>query len=213
MTPSTEQYCILLRDYADAGDGPRFTGAEAADEATSNRLFDHDPIRLDGPMQFRMDMFDLRRASNMPGEIGDFIISGPVVLVSQPVRDVIAAFQNPNFELYPARLDTIDGGCVEPLYYLHMMRHLELWDRQRSEYLMPFDADEDLGASLTRIVLDDALVAQIPEVERMVIGLDRLDELPILFHEKLVEALQQRNLTNGARLFRLSEYTLGQELL
>ncbi|TWI29290.1 imm11 family protein [Paracoccus sulfuroxidans] len=212
MTPLTEQYFILLRDYATVDDRPLYAGAEAANDDTSDRLFDPDPIRLGIPMRFRMDMFDMRVADNLPGEIGHFIITGPVVLVSEAVRNVMVEYQNASFELYPAILETIDRTYVEPLYFLHMMRHLDVWDREKSTYLIPFDPDVDLGASLTQIVLNDAELGLTPEAQRMIISLDRLDQLPVLLHEKLVAELLEKKLTSGARLFRLSEYIQGQEM-
>ena len=208
----TDEYFILQRDFATEGERPRFTGVVPRDEITGDLIYNSAPIR-GRVLQFEMDEQALRREQNYPGVIGDFIVVGSMALLSPKARDIIAPHLPPDVELAPAVVENIDGTFIEPLYFLHIMEHRDVWDRQASTYLLDYDPQNDLGAALERIVLNDAALCPVPVEQRRIVGLAKVSTMPILFHVDLVRELEQAGALSGARLFSLREYTLGDELI
>lgn len=205
----TDDYFIVLRDNTAVDGRPKYTGHMPSEDGTADYIYERGPISRGRPLVFDMDEPELRRSQNYPGEIGDFIVSGGDVLVSQKVNDILVEHQSPRSEMYPAVLKDIDGNDIEPLYYLHIWEELDVWDRERSEYLMPYNPNDNLCAALTRIALNEDAIAAIPHEDRQYFLLENVGKVPLLFHKDLLSLLIEKNVTSGAIFFNLSEFEEG----
>ncbi|MEO1398853.1 MAG: hypothetical protein AAFU56_08325, partial [Pseudomonadota bacterium] len=196
----------LDRDLQVIGGKPRFTGFQPADDRTSDLISEKGPIAPGKPLLFVMDELALRRQDNWPGEIGHFNISGSMILVSQAVRDRISALKPDGLSLTPAVLEDMNGNFIEPLFHLKFNVRRDVWDRERSEYLIPFDPDRDRSANLVRIFLDDDAMADLSPDARPLLKLDKVSPPAILFRTDLVQSLQADGVTTGAVFYPLAEW-------
>ncbi|SFI40771.1 hypothetical protein [Jannaschia pohangensis] len=206
MNDPTDDYFIVLRDREWVDDAPRFAGFVTGNDWTADRMYDRDPISRAEPMLFEIDERELRLRDNVPGEIGHWVVSGGEILVSAMVAEVLARTRATGWELVPSILRTIHGDHAEPIFYLHFMEGLDLWDRSRSEYGTPFDPEIDFSANLSRIRLDPERVAPLLLQDRQLFLLDGVGISPVLLHRDLVETLLSADVILGARLMPLADY-------
>lgn len=204
MTHSAENYAYLSRNYETIDDRPRFIGFTAADQRTSDLMTSKEHISDLDPLRFIVDEQDLRRSKNCPGEIGHFNLSGNRILISAEVREVIHELELDGVDMYPSILEGIEGTYTKPLYYINIWKRRDIWSRECSEFLLPFDPDHDRSASLLRIALNKKGLAKLHPQERTIIKLDRVNPNAILFENSLVRILNSKNLGTGARFYPLT---------
>ncbi|MEL6887953.1 MAG: hypothetical protein AAFO86_04515 [Pseudomonadota bacterium] len=211
MDDPTPLYAYLSRNLETINGKPRFTGFMPADDRTSDLMSEKGPIAPGRPLRFIMDELDLRRKDNWPGEVGHINVSGTIILVSAAVRDRILARAPSGISLSAAVLEDINGQFIEPLYHLSVYERQDVWDREKSEYLVPFDPDRDKSANLDSIVLDAAAVANLSETARLILRLAKVSPPAILFDAAFVADLAREGLTLGAEFYPLPDWFDGIE--
>ncbi|MFQ6550535.1 hypothetical protein AADZ90_021540 [Aestuariibius sp. 2305UL40-4] len=209
MNDPTDDYFIVTRDRQAVDGKPRFAGFVAGNDWTADRMYEREAVSRARPMVFDVDERDLRLQDDVPGEIGHWIVSGGDILVSNVVAEVLVQTRPAGWELVPSVLRTIYDTYIEPIFYLHFITGLDLWDRDRSEFAVPFDPEFDFSAELSRIVLDPERVRDILPQDRQMFLLDGVGNNPVLLHRDLIERLSAANAMLGARFFPLAEYRPG----
>lgn len=211
MTDATSLYAYLSRDMSWEHEKPRFTGFQPADERSADLATTKGPIESGRPLVFIMDEIELRQRDNWPGEIGHINVSGPKVLVSEAVRDKLQSLNPEGTMFFPSVLQDIYGNYIEPLYYLHIWQHRDIWDRQELEYLVPFDPERSRSANLTKISLNEKLTLALRDDQRHIIKLARVSPPAVLFAKNVVAELEAEGLTTGANFYPLESWFEGIE--
>ena len=211
MEDPTPLYAYLSCNLETVNGQPRFTGFVPADDRTSDVMSEQGPIAPRRPLRFGMDALDLRRKDNWPGEIGHINVSGTTILVSAAARDRILARAPSGLSLSAAVLENINGRFIEPLYHLSVYERQGVWDREKSEYLVPFDPARDTSANLDSIVLDAAAVANLSDPAHLILRLAEVSPPAILFDAAFVADDAREGLTLGAVFYPLPEWFAGIE--
>jgi hypothetical protein len=108
----------------------------------------------------------------------------PRPVVSQRIRDVLAALPLVGVQLVPADV-RVRGEDVRRYYLVHVYQRIAAIDRERSVLDVSEDGDV-LG--IQRLVLDMEKIAQVPREERLVFRLMESTSVH-LFHESVVNAV------------------------
>ncbi|UIP26719.1 hypothetical protein [Photobacterium sp. TLY01] len=123
-------------------------------------------------------------------------------LISGKFRQVLLKFNLPGVDFYQTNI--INGNKVWSDYY-----YLHIWNSYKCINLLRSEIDgnyKTYSFTLESLSLDDKVLEEIPLAERLVF---RLEEKPkFLFHETVVNALREANLT-GLKFLRVDEWSIG----
>ncbi|WP_434086570.1 imm11 family protein [Vibrio neptunius] len=129
-------------------------------------------------------------------------------VVSEKVASVIQEYNIDGFQLFPAVIIGDDGKWHEKFYFFNFYAPLDCVDFENSdvdEYKPNAKYNEVVSYKLLSDVLDC-----IPEENRLIIKLARVEGGALIFHEKIVNALARFDV-EAFQFFKLSEYRLGME--
>ncbi|MEL6116047.1 hypothetical protein P0Y67_12595 [Photobacterium sp. SP02] len=123
-------------------------------------------------------------------------------LISDKFRQVLLKFNLPGVDFYQTNI--INGNKVWSDYY-----YIHIWNSYKCINLLRSEIDgnyKTYSFTLESLSLDDKVLEEIPVAERLVF---RLEEKPkFLFHETVVNALREANLT-GLKFLRVDEWSIG----
>ncbi|MFM2593531.1 DUF1629 domain-containing protein [Vibrio harveyi] len=129
-------------------------------------------------------------------------------VVSEDIAGVVNQYKTHGLQLFPAVIIGDDGKWHEEFYFFNFYDALDCVDFENSdvdEYEPNAKHNEVITYKLLSSVLDN-----IPEENRLIIKLARVEGGAIIIHDKVVKALAKFNIETF-QFFKLSEYKLGME--
>ncbi|CAM3220030.1 DUF1629 domain-containing protein [Vibrio neptunius] len=157
----------------------------------------------DGPVFFENGF-----KGEVPFYLTDGQFDGIYPVVSLKVASVIREYNIDGFQLFPAVIIGDDGKWHEEFYFFNFYAPLDCVDFENSdvdEYEPNARYNEVISYKLRSDVLDG-----IPEENRLIIKLARVEGGALIFHQKIVNALARFDV-EAFQFFKLSEYELGME--
>ncbi|WP_425628067.1 imm11 family protein [Vibrio neptunius] len=157
----------------------------------------------DGPVFFENGFKGL-----VPFNLTDGQFDGLYPVVSLKVASVIRYHNIDGFQLFPAVIIGDDGKWHKDFYFFNFYSPLDCVDFENSdvrEYKPNARYNEVISYKLRSDVLDG-----IPEENRLMIKLARVQGGALIFHQKIVDALARFDV-EAFQFFKLSEYELDME--
>ena len=199
MRQYEEQYYILKRvEFREIFLSLRATENTGARNHTYEKL-DYG----DGPV-----FFENGYKGEIPFHLTNAQMDSIYPVVSEDVASVVNQYDIHGLQLFPAVIIGDDGKWHEEFYFFNLYAPLDCVDFENSdvdEYEPNAKYNEVITYKLLGEVLDD-----IPEENRLIIKLARVEGGAIICHQKIVKALAKFDIA-AFQFFKLSEYSLGME--
>ncbi|BCV48041.1 MAG: hypothetical protein WStaPseu_13710 [Shewanella algae] len=157
----------------------------------------------DGPV-----FFENGYKGEVPFNLNNAQMDSIYPVVSVDIASVVNQYEINGFQLFPAVIIGDDGTWYEDFYFFNFYSTLDCVDFESSnvdEYEPNAKYNEVIKYKLLENILND-----IPEENRLIIKLARVEGGAIIVHEKIVKALAKFNI-EAFQFFKLSEYILGME--
>ncbi|KJY90558.1 hypothetical protein TW84_10195 [Vibrio neptunius] len=157
----------------------------------------------DGPVFFENGF-----KGEVPFYLTDGQFDGIYPVVSEKIASVIREYDIDGFQLFPAVIIGDDGKWHEEFYFFNFYSPFDCVDFEKSDvrrYKPNAKYNEVLKYKLNHELLD-----KIPEENRLIIKLDRVQGGALIFHQKIVDALARFDV-EAFQFFKLSEYRRGLE--
>ena len=132
--------------------------------------------------------------------LGDFH-SQPLPVYSQRAKEIIEQFSLKGNQLFPITITHKDNK-FKNYFILHCHHRVRAMHKERSKF-----QKEGLMYFIDSLSLDENILDEIPEEERMIFGLKEKAAM-ILYHEKIVKALEAAEVT-GVRFVKVKDWNVG----
>lgn len=114
--------------------------------------------------------------------VGDYFWAVGDSVFSKRVIEVLTPMNIGGVQIIPATVFSNKGERYEDFFYLHIWRHIEAMDKEKSDFKYKYER-----YSIDRFVLDRKALAKIPLEERLIFK--TREDRESLFHRSIVEAI------------------------
>jgi hypothetical protein len=139
--------------------------------------------------------------------ITDVMFNGAYMVVNENIKEYLSGFNINSLQIYPAVYVDLNNKLHENIWFLNFYETLDCWDREESSY---DDDSKLLPPSIDKFSLDQDVLDEIPEENRLMFVMGGLDDKYVFIHEKVVNFLQEIH-ASGIRLIPVVEYEDGME--
>ena len=145
-------------------------------------------------------MLFMKIDSDIKPLLGDFH-SSPKPVFIQRAKEIIEQFSLKGNQLFPITITHKDNK-FKNYFILHCHHRVRAMHKERSKF-----QKEGLMYFIDSLSLDENILDEIPEEERMIFGLKEKAAM-ILYHEKIVKALEAAEVT-GVRFVKVKDWNIG----
>ena len=145
-------------------------------------------------------MLYMKIKDNRKPLLGDFH-SSPKPVFIQRAKEIIEQFSLIGNQFFPVTITHKDSEFKD-YFILNCHNEVMAMHRERSKF-----QEEGLMYFIDSLSLDESVLDKIPEEERMIFVLEEKASM-ILYHEKIVKALEAANIT-GVRFKKVKSWNIG----
>jgi hypothetical protein len=127
--------------------------------------------------------------------------SHPIPVFSQRTKEIIEQFSLIGNQFFPVTITHKDSEFKD-CFIINCHNEVMAMHRERSKF-----QEEGLMYFIDSLSLDESISDKIPEEERMIFVLEEKASM-ILYHEKIVKALEAANIT-GVRFKKVKSWSIG----
>lgn len=205
MSIYDEQYYIIKRDnsYEELSVTPT--------KETAKRKFKFKKLIIgEKATVFSTETNDLNFTLGEP----EILFSAPNFIISERLKNEI---KNGLFgsQFYPAIITAKNGEQRDDFWLLNTFSKLDCWHRERSIIDDPDDfsyIDEgiEIFPTVSKYSLDEKILANIDESQRLIFKMAKTSTQPIFVHQKVVDTFNKYKV-KGVKFYKISEYEFGDE--
>lgn len=194
-----EQYYVVFPVYSEDAISLR------PSKQTDLRGYDTEElIHNEGPIYFEMTS----RSRSFKPSLRHIYMEGSFPIVSRAIYDEINELEINKTNLFPVIIKMSENKCIEDFFFFNIYDELDCIDFVKSEIL-----DYDPYDSLHEIIhysLKPEILGLIPEENRLIIKPEKTSDGVLFFHQKIIDVFNKYH-ANNIKIFKLSDYRLGDE--